>query len=65
MVPVLNRDEALFLQPNPVESRETLPAPQYSSLPIGTLRSSLRSQAQVEGTQGFLLQLEKDLEIPL
>ena len=39
-----------------------LPSPQYSSLPIGTLRSSLRSQAQVEGTQGFLPHPKKDLE---
>ena len=30
----------------------------------GTLRSYLRSQAQVEGTQGFLPQPEKDLERP-
>ena len=29
-----------------------------------TLRSSLRSPAQVEGTQGFLTQPEKDLENP-
>ena len=28
------------------------------------MRSSLKSPSQVEGTQGFLLQLEKDLEIP-
>ena len=31
---------------------------------IGTLRSSLRSPAQVEGTQGLLSQIEKYLEIP-
>ena len=28
------------------------------------MRSSLRSPSQVEESQGFLLQLEKDLEIP-
>ena len=28
------------------------------------MRSSLRSLSQVEGAQGFLPQLEKDLEIP-
>ena len=28
------------------------------------MKSSLRSPAQVEGTQGFLSQLKKDLEIP-
>ena len=52
------------IAPNPVESREPLPAPQYSRLPIGTLRSSLTSLSQVQGTQGFLSQLEKDLNSP-
>ena len=39
-----------------------LPTPQYPFLLIGTLRSSLRSPAQDEITQGFLLKPEKDLE---
>ena len=49
--------------PNPVESRE---APPTSSFPgfSETMRSPLRSPAQVEGTQGFLPQPEKDLERP-
>ena len=28
------------------------------------MRSSLKSPSQVKGTQGFLLQLDNDLEIP-
>ena len=33
-----------------------------ASVCTGTMRSSLRSQAQVEGTLGFLPRLEKDRE---
>ena len=46
-------------------SRERpLPTPQYPWILRGTLRIYLRSPAQVEGTQGFLLRPEKDLESP-
>ena len=52
-VPASNRDEALFHFVKP------------SGVPRGPcMRSYLRSQAQVEGTQGFLPQPEKDLERP-
>ena len=50
--------------PNPVESRAAPPAPQYASSLRGTLGSSLRSPAEVEGNEGFPPQLEKDLESP-
>ena len=52
------------IAPNPVESREAPPNSTVSLILRGTLRSSLRSLAQVEGTQGFLLRPEKDLESP-
>ena len=52
------------IAPNPVEFLKPLPIPQYPRLLRGTLRSSLRSPVQVEGTQGFLPQPEKDLETP-
>ena len=41
-----------------------LPTAQYARFLRGTLRSSLKSQAQVEGNLGFLPQPEKDLESP-
>ena len=50
--------------PKTVEAREAPPKSTVSRLLRGTLRSSLRSLAQVEGTQGFLTQPEKDLENP-
>ena len=52
------------IAPNPVESRE---APPNSTVPLTSQRhprSSMRSPAHVEGTQGFLPQWEKDLESP-
>ena len=48
-------------QRNPERPLTTL---KDSWLPIGTMRSSLRSPSQLEGIQSFLPQLEKDLEIP-
>ena len=50
--------------PNPVESREAPPSSQYPCPLRGTLGSSLKSPAEVEGNEGFLLQPEKDLESP-
>ena len=50
--------------PNPVESREAPPSSQYPCPLRGTLGSSLKSLAEVEGNDGFLLQHEKDLESP-
>ena len=47
---------------NPVESRESPPTSQYPCPLKGTLGSSLRSQAEVEGKEGFPPQPEKDLE---
>ena len=41
-----------------------LPPPQFPCLLRGTMRSSLRSPAQVEGTEGFLPPHEKDVESP-
>ena len=52
------------IAPTPVDSERPLANPEYSLLSIGTMRSSLRSSSQVEGTEGFLPQIEKDLEIP-
>ena len=52
------------ITPKTVEAREAPPKSTVSRLLRGTLRSSLRSLAQVEGTQGFLTQPEKDLENP-
>ena len=64
-VPASARDEALFhcakLSGVP---RDALPTPQYPSPLRGTLGSSLRSQAEVEGNEGFPLQPEKDLKSP-
>ena len=45
-------------------SERPLPTPQWPWLLRSTLRSFLRSLAQVDGTQGFLLQPKKDLESP-
>ena len=49
---------------NPAESREALPTPQHPSPLRGTLGSSLRSPAEVEGNEGFPPQPEKELESP-
>ena len=49
------------IAPNPVESREAPPTPQYPSPLRDTLVSSLRSPAEVEGNEDFLQQPEKDL----
>ena len=61
-VPDSTRDEALFHYPKTVEARKAPPKSTVSRLLRGTLRSSLRSPAQVEGTQGYLPHPEKDLE---
>ena len=53
-----------FIAPNPVEFRE---APPNSTVFLTFHRHPEKlptSPSQVEGTQGFLPQLEKDLEIP-
>ena len=56
------REEALFHFTKP---SGVLRVPsQLHSILRGTLRSSLRSPAKVEGTKGFLPQPEKDLESP-
>ena len=46
------------------EVSQPLPTPQYQCLLRGTMSNSLRSPAQVEGTQGILPQPEKDLKSP-
>ena len=48
----------------PAESRETPLTPQHPSPLRGTLRSSLRSPAEVEGNEDFPPPLEKDLDSP-
>ena len=50
------------IAPNPAESREVPPTPQYPSPLRGTQGSSLRSPAEVEGNEGFPPQPEKELE---
>ena len=50
--------------PNPVESREAPPSSTVSLTSQRHHESSLRSPAQVEGTEGFLPQPVKDLESP-
>ena len=50
--------------PNPAECLEALPTPQHPSPIRGTLGSSLRSPAEVEGNEGFPPPPEKDLESP-
>ena len=52
------------IAPNPAESREALPTTQHPSPLRGTVGSSLRSAAEVEGNEGFPPQPEKDLESP-
>ena len=52
------------IAPNPAGSREAPPTPQCPSPLRGTLGSSLRSPAEVEGNEGFPPQPEKDLESP-
>ena len=53
------------IAPNPAESREALPTTQHPSSLRGTVGSSLRSPAEVEGNEGFPPQPEKDLEIQI
>ena len=67
----LSRVECLSLAPGNLPLHQTqwsperpLPTPQYQCLLRGTLSNSLRSPAQVEGTQGILPQPEKDLKSP-
>src|SRR5574337_816037 len=50
--------------PNPVDFPRGPSHLQFPWLLRATMRSPLRSPAQVEGTQGFLRQPEKDLERP-
>ena len=52
------------IAPTPAESRETPLTPQDPSPLRGTLGSSLRSPAEVEGNEGFPPPLEKDLYSP-
>ena len=52
------------IAPTPVESREAPLTPQHPSPLRGTLGSSLRSPAEVEGNEGFPPPLEKDLDSP-
>ena len=52
------------IAPNPAESRETRPTPQHPSPIRGTMGSSLRSPAEVEGNEAFPPQPQKDLECP-
>ena len=52
------------IAPTPAESREAPLTPQHPSPLRGTLGSSLRSPAEVEGNEGFPPQPEKDLESP-
>ena len=52
------------IAPNLAESREALPTTQHPSPLRGTLGSSLRSPAEVEGNEGFPPQPEKDLQSP-
>ena len=49
---------------NPAESQEAPPTPQHPSTLRGTLGSSLRTPAEVEGNEGFPPQPEKYLESP-
>ena len=51
----------------PLTPVESLEAPPNSRVFLTSQRhqeSSLRSPSQVKGTQGFLLQFEKDLKVP-
>ena len=52
------------IAPDPGESREAPPTPQDPWPLRGTLGSSLRSPAEVEGNEGFPPHPEKDLESP-
>ena len=52
------------IAPTPAESREAPLTPQHPSPLRGTLGSSLRSPAEVEGNKGFPPPLEKDLDSP-
>src|SRR5574340_1715462 len=57
-------DEALFQCTKPSGVLRGPSHLQFPWLLRATMRSPLRSPAQVEGTQGFLPQPEKDLERP-
>ena len=63
-VPASTVKEALFQCTKPSCVRRGPCHLQFPSLLKATMRSPLRSPAQVEGSQGFLLQPEKDLERP-
>ena len=52
------------IAPNPAKSREALPTTQHPSPLRGTVGSSLRSAAEVEGNEGFPPPPEKDLKSP-
>ena len=52
------------IAPSPAESREAPPTPQHPSPIRGTMGSSLRSLAEVEGNEAFPPQPQKDLECP-
>ena len=52
------------IAPSPAESREAPPTPQHPSPIRGTMGSSLRSPAEVEGNEAFPPQPQKDLECP-
>src|SRR5574340_100182 len=63
-VPASTGDEALFQCTKPSGVPRGPSHLQFPWLLRATMRSPLRSPAQVEGTQGFLPQPEKDLERP-
>src|SRR5574337_994176 len=63
-VPASTGDEALFQCTKPSGVPRGPSHLQFPWLLRATRRSPLRSPAQVEGTQGFLPQPEKDLERP-
>ena len=52
------------IAPNPAECQEALPNPLHPSPLRGTLGSSFRSPAEVEGSKGFPPQPEKYLQSP-
>src|SRR5574337_355842 len=63
-VPASTGDEALFQCTKPRGVPRGPSHLQFPRLLRTSMRSPLRSPAQVEGSQGFLPQLEKDLERP-
>ena len=60
-IPDSTRDEAFFHCTKPSGVPRGPPTPQYPSPLRDTLGSSLRSPAEVEGSEDFLQQPEKDL----